>query len=265
MSRIKQILDGLHEKKRKALVLFLTAGDPSLAATQEMILAADGAGADIIEIGVPFSDPLADGPVIQRSFQRAIKAGVTMDGILKLVEDVRKKTQVPLVFMVSTTLVINRGVERFMADSAKAGVDGIILPDAPLEEAQEFVPAARKAGLDTIFLAAPTSPPQRLKDIAALSTGFLYYINVAGVTGGKSASAAEVAANVRKAKKASKTPVMAGFGVKTPQQAQELCRVADGVIIGSAAVDIVASAKNRASAAAELAKFVRAVRKQMDQ
>ena len=263
MSRIKATLDRLHKEKRKALIIFLTAGDPSLAATKNLVLAAEKAGADIIELGVPFSDPLADGPVIQRSFGRAIHGGANVAGIIRLAAQIRKESQVPLVFMVGSTLVINHGVEKFMADSAKAGVDGVILPDAPLEEAGEFTPAARAAGLDTIFLAAPTTPPARLKSIAAHSTGFLYYINVSGVTGGKSADAAEVAANVRKAKKTAKIPVMAGFGVKTPQQARELSRVADGVIIGSAAVDIVANAGAK-SAPDALAKFIRSVRKEMD-
>jgi len=264
MSRITETMERLRREKKSALAIFLTGGDPSLAASRDLILAAAGAGADIIEIGVPFSDPLADGPVIQRSFHRAIKAGASVNSLLKLVESVRKETDIPLVFMIATTLVINHGVERFMKDSAKAGVDGIILPDAPLEEAAEFVPSARAAGLDTIFLAAPTSTPQRLKSLARLSTGFLYYISVSGVTGGKSATAADVGAYIRKARKVSKAPVLAGFGVKTPEQAKALSKVADGVIIGSAAVDIAASAKKKSAAVEALAGFVGSVRKAMD-
>ncbi|MDH5509881.1 MAG: tryptophan synthase subunit alpha [Nitrospinota bacterium] len=264
MSRITDTMERLRKERKSALAIFLTGGDPSIRASKELILAAAKAGADIIEIGIPFSDPLADGPVIQRSFLRAIKAGANVNAILKLVESVRKETDIPLLFMVATTLVINHGVERFMKDSARAGVDGIILPDAPPEEAGEFVPAARAAGLDTIFLAAPTSTPQRLKTVARLSTGFLYYINVSGVTGDKSATVSDVSAQIRKAKKASKAPVMAGFGVKTPEQAKALSKVADGVIIGSAAVDIVDSAKNRSAAASALARFVGSVRKAMD-
>ncbi|MDH5637220.1 MAG: tryptophan synthase subunit alpha [Nitrospinota bacterium] len=264
MSRITDTMERLRKERKSALAIFLTGGDPSISASKNLILAAAKAGADIIEIGIPFSDPLADGPVIQRSFLRAIKAGANVSAILKLVESVRKESDIPLVFMVASTLVINHGVEKFMKDSAKAGVDGIILPDAPPEEAGEFVPAAHSAGLDTIFLAAPTSTPQRLKTVARLSTGFLYYINVSGVTGDKSASAADVGAQIRKAKKVAKAPVMAGFGVKTPEQAKALSKVADGVIIGSAAVDIVASAKNKSAAAGALGSFVGSVRKAMD-
>jgi len=264
MSRITDTMNKLRKERKSALAIFLTGGDPSISASKNLILAAAKAGADIIEIGIPFSDPLADGPVIQRSFLRAIKAGANVTAILKLVESVRKEIETPIVFMVATTLVINHGVGKFMKDSAKAGVDGIILPDAPPEEADEFIPSARAAGLDTIFLAAPTSTPQRLKSVARLCTGFMYYINVSGVTGDKSATVADVGAQIRKAKKVSKAPVMAGFGVKTPEQAKALSKVADGVIIGSAAVDIVASAKNQSAAPEALARYIRSVRKAMD-
>lgn len=264
MSRIKNALDALKKDKRKALVIFLTAGDPSMAATGNLVKAAGEAGADIIELGIPFSDPLADGPLIQKSYHRAIGAGATVQGAIKQVELIRKSCDTPIVFMVSSTLVINHGVKKFMTEAAKAGVDGIILPDVPPEEAEEFSPEARAAGLDTIFLAAPTSNAQRLKTIGRLSSGFLYYINVAGVTGGKSASASQVGRQVKSVKRSAKVPVLAGFGVKTPQQARELSRVADGVIIGSRAVDIVSSARNAKTAVDELSSFIKAVRKEMD-
>ena len=173
MGALNDTLQDLRRKKRKALAIFITAGDPSPRATPDLVAAAVDAGADIIELGVPFSDPLADGPVIQRSFMRAIGKGTTLTKTIEMAARIHDRVEAPLVFMIASTLVVNHGAQKFMRQSAKAGISGVILPDVPPEEAKEFVPAARGAGLDTVFLAAPTSTPERLRRIAELSSGFV--------------------------------------------------------------------------------------------
>ncbi|MBI4665810.1 MAG: tryptophan synthase subunit alpha [Nitrospinae bacterium] len=264
MSRIESTFAKLKAEKRRALVIFLTAGDPDIETTVRLVLAAKKAGADIVELGVPFSDPLADGPVIQESFHRAIKRGASLTKVLAAVKKIREQTDVPLVFMLASTLIINHGVNKFMRQCAEAGVDGIIIPDAPLEEIDEFAPSAKDHGLDIIMLAAPTSPSQRLKQIAARSSGFVYYISVAGVTGNKLASATEAGKGIKALKKTTRLPVCAGFGVTGPEQARQMSAVADGVIIGSQAVRVINSAGSPEQAVRELSKFVSSVRRAMD-
>ena len=264
MSRVSDTFERLRGEKRKALVIFLTAGDPGLRATVDLAKAASGAGADIIELGVPFSDPLADGPVIQESFHRAIKRGANLKKTLAAAAQMRKTNQTPLVFMLASTLVIHHGVRRFMRDCSAAGVDGVILPDVPCEEAGEFIPHARASKLDTIMLAAPTSPARRLRKIVSLSRGFVYYINVRGVTGKQTASPKDAAGGIARLKKMTRLPVVAGFGVTRPEQARELSRNADGIVIGSQAIRVIRDAKNASAAARDLARFVRSIRKGLD-
>ena len=264
MSRISDRFKQLKAENKKALVIFIAAGDPSLKVTEQLVEAAYDSGADIVELGVPFSDPLADGPVIQASFHRAIAKGTTVTKTLQSVENIRKTCDVPLVFMLASTLVFNHGVKKFMRDCKSVGVDGLIIPDMPPEDSDEFIPSARAHGLDTIFLSAPTSTTKRLKRIVSLSRGFVYYISVKGVTGGASATAREVSASVDKIHGMTKLPVLAGFGVKTPEQARTLSRCADGVIIGSRAVEIINSARSGNDAVKALAKYVRSVRAEMD-
>ncbi len=264
MSRITQRLDTLKAEKRKALVIFITAGDPSSKMTERLVKTAYDNGADIVELGVPFSDPLADGPVIQASFHRAIAKGANLTKTLKTVELIRTTCDVPIVFMLASTLVFNHGVKKFMSACKSSGVDGLIIPDMPPEDSEEFIPPARANGLDTIFLAAPTSTPKRLKRIVSLSRGFVYYISVKGVTGGASATAREISSSISKIKKMTKLPVLAGFGVKTPDQARALSRSADGVIIGSKAVELINATRTSDDAVKSLARYVRSVRKEMD-
>lgn len=264
MGRIGESFARLKKEKRKALVIFITAGDPDIETTVKLVKAASAAGADIVELGVPFSDPLADGPVIQESFHRAIRGGTNVNRVIEAVAKIRKDCQVPIVFMLASTLVINHGVGRFMKDCARAGVDGLIIPDAPVDEAGEFVPSAKSAGLDTILLAAPTSTGARLKKIAAMSAGFVYYISVTGVTGKKKATAEDVSSGVRKIKRLTSLPVLAGFGVTEPAQAREVSRHADGVIIGSQAIRIINSSKSKSKAVENLSEFVFSVREAMD-
>ncbi|VAX22245.1 Tryptophan synthase alpha chain [hydrothermal vent metagenome] len=265
MSRITKAFEALQKERRKALVLFITAGDPSIETTIKMVKEAHTAGADIIELGIPFSDPLADGAVIQESFYRAIAKGVNIGKTLEAVKKIRKSgCQAPIVFMLSSTLVINHGVKKFMNDCALASVDGVILPDVPIEEADEFMPLARKAGLDTIMLAAPTSTSKRLKQLARLSSGFLYYISVTGVTGEKRAAPKEVGNALKKIKTLSKTPVCAGFGITDGEQARQISRHADGVVIGTQAIRVITKAKTRQKAVEDLVKFVRSIRRGLD-
>ncbi len=265
MTRIDKTLRRLKNEKRSALVLFLTAGDSSVKQTVDLVRTAFDAGADIVEIGVPFSDPVADGPVIQESFLRAIEKGTNIKDAMEIVKKVRKThPDLPLVFMLTCNLVVTYGVEKFMKDSAICGVDGLILPDVPPEEIDEFAPSARKHKLSTILLAAPTSTNSRLKKIASKAKGFVYYINVTGVTGKKIATPKDVAQGVKRVRKFSKLPVIAGFGVTEPKQAKAVANMADGVVIGSQAIRVIKAAKNATSAVADLKKFVRSIRRGLD-
>lgn len=265
MTRIGKTLKRLKDEKRKALVLFLTAGDPSVKQTVDLVRTAFDAGADIVEIGVPFSDPLADGPVIQESFLRAIAKGANVKSAMEIVKKVRTThPDSPIVFMLTCNLVVNYGVEKFMKDTAKCGVDGIILPDVPPEEAGEFAPSAKKLNIDTILLAAPTSTDARLRKITAKTRGFVYYINVTGVTGKKVATPQEISKGVKAVRKFSKLPVIAGFGVTEPKQAKAVAKMADGVVIGSQAIRVIKAAKTAGDAVANLKKFVRSIRKGLD-
>ncbi|HVN66801.1 MAG TPA: tryptophan synthase subunit alpha, partial [Candidatus Sulfotelmatobacter sp.] len=220
MSRLSEAF-----KRRKALITYITAGDPSLAVTEKLIYELEKAGADIIELGIPFSDPLADGPVIQASHQRALKKGVALADVFKLVVRARKKSDLPLCFMLSYNLVVRYGEEKFYADCARCGVDGVIIPDLPPEE----VPGTRyQVPVSNIFLVAPTSTEQRIKLAAEKSSGFVYLISVAGITGKRQALSADLGALVNKVKKYTKLPVAIGFGISTPAQAGEAAGAADG-------------------------------------
>lgn len=253
MSRLSEVF-----LKRKALITFITAGDPSLAATEKLIYDLEKAGADIIELGIPFSDPLADGPVIQASHQRALKKDISLSAVFKLVSKVRKKTQVPICFMLSYNLVNNYEPEKFYSDCRRVGVDGVIIPDLPPEEGniKEYQGVSSNIRVDTIYLVAPTSTEERIKLVSERSSGFIYLISVAGITGKRTELAQNLEALVSKVRKYSKLPVAIGFGISTPPQAAEAARIADGVIVGSAIVDLIAKKKIKA-----IPKFVSSLRK----
>jgi len=233
--------------KRKTLITFITAGDPSLSVTERLINDLEKSGADIVELGIPFSDPLADGPIIQASHQRALKKGVSLSDVFKLVSKMRKKTRIPVCFMLSYNLILQHGEDKFYADCEKCGVDGVIVPDLPPEE---MTVDSRQSTVDRICLIAPTSTEDRIKLAAEKSSGFIYLISVAGITGvreGISGLPAGQAGNIRellgKIRRYSKLPIAVGFGISTPAQAAEYARIADGVIVGSAIVDLVAKNK----------------------
>ncbi len=236
MSRLANHTRALQERNAKALVTFITAGDPNLAITEEAIYLLEEAGADIIELGVPFSDPMADGPTIQLSSERALAAGTTLTGILELVARVRTRSEIPLILMGYLNPIHAYGYDKFCRDAVTAGVDGVLLVDMPPEEAQEMLTPARQQGLDIIFLLTPTSDGARIATVNNLGSGFIYYVTVTGVTGARSSVSATLEAELGRIRSSVSLPVMAGFGISTPEQAAEVSQRADGVVVGSAIV-----------------------------
>lgn len=222
----------------KAFISFLTCGDPDLDTTAALIEAMAGSGADLIELGIPFSDPTAEGPVIQAANLRALSAGATTDKIFEMVRQVRKTVRVPMVFMTYANVVFSYGTDRFLQTAAEVGMDGLILPDVPYEEKEDFAPACRKYGLDLISLVAPTSR-ERITKIAGEAAGFVYCVSSLGVTGMRSEITSDVGAMVKLVHQASDLPAAVGFGISTPEQAAQMAKQADGVIVGSAIVRLV--------------------------
>jgi tryptophan synthase alpha chain len=241
VSRIERRFAALREEGRAGLVTYLTAGDPDPDTSVQLFAGLAAAGADLIEIGIPFSDPMADGPVIQEAGQRALKQGMTLRRTLALVRELRRaKEATPIVLMGYYNPIYSYGVESFAQDAVAAGVDGVIVVDLPPEEDAELTQPARTAGLDFIRLATPTSDEQRLPRIVERASGFIYYVAVAGITGTRSADAADVAAAVARLRRFTELPVAVGFGIRTPQQATEVARAADAAVIGTALVQRLA-------------------------
>jgi tryptophan synthase alpha chain len=236
MSRIAQRFERRRAEGKSAFVAFLTAGDPSLDRTVEAALELDRAGVDVLELGVPFSDPLADGPVIQRASERALARGVTLVRVLETVGRIRERTELPLLLFSYYNPLLQHGLERLACDGQKAGVDGVLVTDLPPEEASEWVAAARAADLDTVFLASPTSPPERLLRVAEASRGFVYAISRTGVTGERQSLSEDARPLVERLRGLTRVPVALGFGLSTPEQVREAAAVADGVVVGSALV-----------------------------
>lgn len=240
MSKLSKTFEG-----KKALITYITAGDPSLSVTEKLIYGLEKAGADVIELGIPFSDPLADGPVIQASHQRALKKNVTLADVFKLVARVRRKTAIPICFMLAYNLVVKYGEDKFYADCEKFGVDGAVIPDLPAEESRA----------NRVIFVAPTSSEERIKQAVMLASGFIYLISVAGITGKRAALGGDLSALVAGIRKYSQLPVAIGFGISTPAQAAAMARVGDGVIVGSALVDLIA--RKKISSALKLAASLR--------
>jgi tryptophan synthase alpha chain len=236
VGRIAARLAQCKAEGRPAFVAFLTAGDPSLDRTVSAALELEKAGVDVLELGVPFSDPLADGPVIQRSSERALSRGVTLARVLEVVREIRKTSQLPLVLFSYLNPLLQRGLERIAAEAAKAGVDGVLVTDLPPEEGQAWIAAARAAELDTIFLASPTSPDERLRKVAEASRGFVYAISRMGVTGERQALSDDARPLVARLRALTRVPVALGFGISTPEQVKEAAAAADAVVVGSALV-----------------------------
>ncbi len=239
VGRVENKLSGFQKQKKKALVFFLTAGFPRLDSTVELALALERGGADMLEIGMPFSDPLADGPVIQESSAVAIKNGVTLQSVLHTVWAIRKKSDIPLVLMGYLNPILQSGEEKCFAKAAEAGVDGIILPELPFEETGRFKSLMDSSGLSQILLVTPTTSPERIRNIDAASSGFLYCVSTTGVTGGRHRT--DIHSYLTSLRQhAQKNPLLVGFGISTPQDAASIAAAADGVIIGSALIRQIA-------------------------
>lgn len=246
MSRLARRFAALAAENRAALVTYVMACDPDRATSQAILDGLAGAGADIVEFGMPFTDPMADGPVIQWAAERALAAGGSLRVVLAMVEEFRRAdAETPVVLMGYYNPVYAWGVERFCAEAARAGIDGLILVDVPPEEAEEVLPHCRAAGIDFIFLTTPTSDDARLPAIVDEASGFVYYVSIAGITGTASASATAIGEAVARIKRHTALPVCVGFGIKTPEQAAEVARLADGAVVGSAIVAAAAEAKER--------------------
>jgi tryptophan synthase alpha chain len=236
MNRIDAAFARLRAERRSGFIAYLTAGDPSPALTIPFVRALEANGADIVELGVPFSDPLADGVVNQRSAERALRRGVTLKTVLGLVARLRKESEIPVVLFTYLNPVYAYGFERFASDASRAGVDGVLSLDLPPEEASEYEAVLAARGIRTIFLVAPTTPPARLRLIAAHARGFIYCVSRTGVTGGRGGLVPGLAARLRAIRRVTRTPVAVGFGVSTPGQVAEAARMADAVVVGSALV-----------------------------
>ena len=241
-TRIGRRFEALKSEGRSGLVTFITAGDPELDGSREILFGLPAAGADLIELGMPFSDPMADGPAIQASSLRALKSGMTLKKTLKLVADFRARDDdTPVILMGYYNPIYVYGAEAFLADAKAAGVDGLIVVDLPPEEVDELWKPARAQGLDIVFLTAPTSDDERLPKIVKRASGFVYYVSIAGITGTKSAAVADVDEAVRRIRRHTDLPIGVGFGIRTPDQAAAIAAVADAAVVGSALVDIVAA------------------------
>ena len=256
MTRIGSCFETLKTENRKALVVFITAGDPDLESTKSILGVIGDSGADMIELGVPFSDPLADGPVIQASALRSLKSGTTLKKIITLVKNIRQSRDLPIVLMTSFNPVFVYGEKQFIEDAASAGVDGVIIPDLPPEEAVKFSACAKEEGLDMIHLLAPTSPNERVQMVAENSRGFIYYISLTGTTGVRTQLADGLRDKVGSIKRAANIPVLVGFGISGPDQARDAAEASDGVIVGSAIVKLIEENPDPAQRDKKLAEFV---------
>ncbi|MBI3325855.1 MAG: tryptophan synthase subunit alpha [Nitrospinae bacterium] len=260
MGRISQTFERLRHARERALIPYVTAGDPDLATTRALVLEMVRQGGDLIELGVPFSDPLADGPIIQRASQRALQGGTTLRKILQLVIDLRRETDVPLILMTYYNPIFRYGEEAFVAGALAAGVDGIIVPDLPPEEAHTLSALTLGTPLDLIFLMAPTSTPARMALIADASQGFIYYVSRLGITGVREQLADDLGSMLTHVRARTSKPIAVGFGVSNPEHVRLVAELADGVAVGSAIVKRVEEAQGREAMLAGVGAFVAALK-----
>ena len=250
--------------RRKALIAYITAGDPSPDRTPSLVAALERGGVDLVELGVPFSDPIADGPVIQRGAARALKAGTNVRKVLDVARRIREHSQIPLLLFTYLNPVLRYGLEALARDAKAAGIDGCLLTDLSVEEAAPYVSAMRAGDLDTVFLAAPTSTPERLKLVADYSTGFVYLVSRTGVTGERATLSDSLGPLVMAMRGLTKLPLAAGFGISTAEQAAAVAKVADGVVVGSAFVRLIEEGQNDPALEARLEAFARELRQGID-
>jgi len=249
-NRIDQCFAGLQARREKAFIAYICAGDPDLARTVDLALALEKAGVDLLELGLPFSDPLADGVVNQLAAQRALEAGATVPGVLNCVRQIRTQSQIPIVLYTYLNPIFQFGFERFHREAGEAGVDGLLILDLPPEEDQP------SEGPVHIRLVAPTTPAERIRQICADAAGFIYYVSREGVTGAQSSVASSIAGGVSEIRRHTKLPIAVGFGISTAEQAREVARVADGVVVGSAIVKRISENAGSPDLAARIAEFV---------
>ena len=256
-SRLAETFAGLRSSQRPGLITYVTAGDPDLDRTAGILRALDRAGADVLEVGVPFSDPLADGPVIQRATERALASGATLAGVLQLVRTLRSELRAPIVIFSYVNPILRFGPERFAEEARDAGVDGVLVLDLPIEEADEFRAQLASRGIDTILLLSPTTTDDRLRKAAALGSGFLYAISRLGVTGSRDAIADGAEEMVRRIRAVSSLPVALGFGISKPEHVREVGQWADAAVVGSALVSVIAEAGQSNDLNARVEEYVR--------
>lgn len=261
MTRIGRLFETLRRDGAKALIAYITAGDPSPARTPSLVEALERGGADLIELGVPFSDPVADGPVIQRAGERAIAAGTTLRGVLEIACTIRQRSQVPLLLFTYLNPVLKYGLEALARDAAAAGIDGCLLTDASVEEAGDYAAVMHRHNLDTVFLAAPTSTPRRLKLVAEYSRGFVYLVSRTGVTGQRESLSASVGPLIHAVREVTDLPLAVGFGISKPEHVAELGRRVEGVVVGSALVDLIARCAGAPDTERRLEAFTRELKR----
>ncbi len=261
-SRLEEVFEDCKRRGEKALVTFVTAGDPDLATSRDIVFELESHGADIVELGIPFSDPMADGPTIQASSERALKEGATLAKVLRLVGEIRKKTDIPIVLFGYYNPIYAYGIKSFAKAAKRAGADGVLVVDLPPEESVPLKGALDAEGLDLIYLLTPTSDSERIRLISSLASGFIYYVSLTGVTGARKALSKEVENSVKRVKRHTRLPVAVGFGISSRKQAREVSRFADGIVVGSAIINIIAAgsgSKRRLRAA--LKNFVSTLKK----
>ena len=257
MTRIEESFEKLSKSGRKAFIPYITAGDPTLEITRELVFALEAAGATVIELGVPFSDPIADGPVIQRGTERALANHVSLRDVLKLGADIRKHSQIPLLLFSYFNPLFNYGLARLAEDCSMAGFDGVLATDLTVEESGEFARTMHNTGLNTVFLVAPTSSPERMKKIAQASTGFLYAVSRTGVTGERQELDSELQGFLQRLRNHTSIPIAVGFGISRPEHVRAVWQLADGAVVGSAIVREIERHIGRADLVDQVAKFAK--------
>jgi tryptophan synthase alpha chain len=256
-TRIANLFSNCHARRRKAFIAYITGGDPTPAHTASLALALERGGADLMELGVPFSDPIADGPVIQRASERALRAGATLPGLLETVREIRRSSEIPIVLFSYLNPLLKYGFDRLARDASAAGIDGVLLTDLSVEEAADPVLRLRAQGLDTVFLAAPTSSERRLRLVAEHSSGFVYLVSRTGVTGERKSLSDAAAPLARRMRDLTNLPLAVGFGISTPEHVAETAHIADAVVIGSAIVNFIGTHAQSPNLCEQLEDFTR--------